>query len=234
MPRPFARHYDAIYADKDYGADVAAFESLAGAGAGRKLLEIGAGTGNHTLRLAARAGRLVSIEVDADFGEILERKVAGAATVFLGPLQRLEESDFDAAAAFFHVLNYIRGDELPSFLDALAARLKPGAPFVTDLWNAAAVATDPPRAVIRRKPRVVQEIFPVVDGRRVTLRYKVTVDGEAFEEQLVLHMWPMEELEAMLKKAGFRDVVFRDYRDCGAAATQGSWKLWLRAVRGAW
>src|SRR5262249_54272525 len=80
MPRPFARHYDAIYADKDYGRDLAALEALLEGRALRngRLLELGAGTGNHTLRLAPRVGELASVEIDRDFAEVLSTKVAAA------------------------------------------------------------------------------------------------------------------------------------------------------------
>jgi SAM-dependent methyltransferase len=227
MPRPFVEHYDAVYADKDYDADIAAFESLAGPLAGRKVLEIGAGSGNHSLRLAARAARLVSVEIDPDFGEVLQRK---GIACFIGPLQELPERQFDAAAAFFDVLNYV--DQMPAFLAALAERLKPGAPFVTDLWNAAAVAADPPRAEHRRKPGgVEQKIRPEVHGRNVTLHYRVRVGEERFTERLALHLWFQEELRTMLEQAGFADIAYWDYRRYPAAAGAGSWKLWLRATR---
>lgn len=229
MARPFVEHYDALYADKDYDADIAAFESLAGALAGRKVLEIGAGTGNHSRRLAARAGRLVSVETDPDFGEVLRRK---SIACFVGPLAELPESQFDAAAAFFHVLNYVDGGSMAGFLAALAARLKPGAPFVTDLWNAAAVASDPPRAERREKPGgVVQEIRPAVDGRRVTLDYRIRAGGQAFTERLALHLWFQEELKMLLENAGFTDIAWWDYRRFPAPADERSWRLWLRATR---
>jgi SAM-dependent methyltransferase len=231
MPRPFVEHYDALYADKDYDADIDAFEALAGALHGRKLLEIGAGTGNHSRRLAARAGQLVSVEIDPDFGEILRRK---SIPCFVGPLAQLPESGFDAAAAFFHVLNYMSREELPPFLAALALRMTPGAPFVTDLWNADAVRLDPPRAERREKAAgLVQEIRPEVRGERVTLNYRITAGKKSFQERLELRLWSAGELGEMLSQAGFGDMAFRDYRDVRAGATEKSWKMWLRATKGA-
>jgi SAM-dependent methyltransferase len=227
MARPFVEHYDELYADKDYDADIAAFESLAGPLAGRTVLEIGAGTGNHSRRLAARAAALVSVETDPDFGEILQRK---GIPCFLGSLQGLPQKRFDAGAAFFDVLNYI--EQMPAFLAALAERLKPGAPFVADLWNPAAVASDPPRAERREKAGgVVQEILPTVLGRRVTLEYRIRAGGQAFTERLALHLWYQEELKMLLEQAGFADIAYWDYRRFPAPADERSWKLWLRATR---
>lgn len=141
MPRPFATHYDALYADKDYGKDVADFRALLGDRplSGLRLLEIGAGTGSHTVRLAPEVAELVSVEIDPDFAALLRARLASGAfphvTTFAGRVEELPARPFDAAAAFFHVLNYVPRASMPGFLEAIARRLVPGAPFVADLWN---------------------------------------------------------------------------------------------------
>lgn len=247
MPRPFVQHYDVVYADKDYDSDVAALEALAGpaALADKRLLEIGAGTGNHTVRLARKVAELACLEIDPDFSEVLAAKLAAAAlsnvTRHACRLQELPARDFDAAAAFFHVLNYIGRDEMQGFLHALAQRLKPGAPFVADLWNGAAALQDPPRDELREKMagsvRVVQRIRPELDldRRMVTLNYDISLADaggtQSFRERLVLFLWLQEELAAALRLAGFTDVNFFDYRSWQEPATARSWRLWLRARR---
>jgi len=248
VPRPFARRYDAIYADKDFGQDVTVFESLAGTAAlaGKTVLEIGAGTGNHTLRLAQKVGKLVSVEIDADFAAVLRAKLAVCAPenlrFFDRPVESLSETGFDAAVAFFHVVNYVGPDSAASFLAALAARLKPGAHFVADLWNGSAALLDPPREEVRRKTagttQIVQHIRPRMDAARrtVTLNYEIALDEEdgreQFTECIELYLWLREELASALQQAGFSDVTFWDYRLFPASARPDSWRLWLRAVRG--
>jgi SAM-dependent methyltransferase len=243
MPRPFARHYDAIYADKDYDRDIAAFETLLDGRALRngRLLELGAGTGNHTLRLAPRVGDLASVEIDADFHQVLAGKVAAAGAknvrTYACPVQELPAGEFDAAVAFFHVLNYIGPQELPGFLEGVARRLKPGAPFIADAWNGAAAQADPPRAERREKTaggvRIVQDIRPDFrpGERELGLGFEVEVGAERIRERLMLYLWFREELQSMLEQAGFSDVQFWDYRAFPAPATPRSWILWLRAVR---
>lgn len=245
MPRPFVQHYDAIYADKDYGSDIEVLEAYAGALGGRSLLEIGAGTGNHSLRLSPLVASLVCLEIDPDFSEVLAAKLAAAAlpnvTRHACRLQDLAARGFDAAVAFFHVLNYIGPEEMEGFLAALAARLKPGAPFVADLWNGAAALQDPPREDSREKRsaagRVVQRIRPEFDRdrRMVTLNYDISLEtasgAQAFRERLELHLWLREELGVLLRHAGFADVSFFDYRSWREPATDRSWRLWLRARR---
>ena len=245
MPRPFVSHYDAIYADKDYGGDIEVLEAYAGPLAGKNLLELGAGTGNHTLRLAPKVAALACLEIDPDFSEVLAGKLAAAAlpnvTRYACRLQDLEARDFDAAVAFFHVLNYIGPGEMEAFIVSLAARLKSGAPFIADLWNGAAAMRDPPREETREKrsaaANVVQHIRPELDQNRrmVALNYDISLEEaggtQSFRERLVLYLWLRDELAALLRHAGFSEVSYFDNRYWREPATDRSWRLWLRARR---
>jgi SAM-dependent methyltransferase len=246
MVRPFARHYDSIYSDKDYQSDIAVLTTMCADDlAARQIVEIGAGTGNHTVRLARLVRKLVSIEIDPDFAEMAQLKIRDAAStnvVFQAvPLENLPTFDFDGAAAFFNVLNYITPERRQSFIEALAARLKSGSWFVTDLWNGELVLRDPPRPETREKKdrttSVRQEITPVLDAQAGTVRlsYNIAVAQkgsiERFTEELTMHVWRLRELEYMLKEAGFTDIEFRDRRRFPAAANDGSWHVWMRATR---
>ena len=247
MVRPFARHYDAIYSDKDYDSDIGVLSTLCGSKelCTSRVLEIGAGTASHTVLLASRAKELVSLEIDLDFAMLARQKVEATAhaNVQLSsrPLDQLADGAFDGAAAFFHVLNYIAPDDHLSFLRALSSRLVPGAWFVTDMWNGDAVLRDPPRGEIRDKtfgPTTIQQkITPTVDAiaRTVTLGYEIDFrqggNIERFAEELKLYIWPLSDLEARLVEAGFTDIQFWDWRRFPAPATPDSWRVWLRAIR---
>jgi SAM-dependent methyltransferase len=243
--RPFAEHYDLVYADKDYDKDIADFSRLVGNLPMERVLEIGAGTGNQSLRLARLVGELVAVEIDPDFSEMLAAKLAGAGVenVHLEkrPLAELPPAHFDAAAAFFHVLNYIDPAAMPEFATALAGRLKVGAAFVADLWNGAAALNDPPRSELRKKNRgdtvVLQGIVPALhaESRRLALDYDVKIDdgGSAiqFHERITLYLWLQEELANLLRGAGFCNITFYDYARFPMQATNESWRIWLHATR---
>lgn len=246
MVRPFARHYDSIYSDKDYQSDIAVLTALCGEDlAARQVVEIGAGTGNHTVRLAPLVRKLVSIEIDLDFAAMAQLKVRDAACANVDiqtvPLETLATCDFDGAAAFFNVLNYVTPEARQSFLKALAGRLKPGAWFVTDLWNGELVLRDPPRPETREKKHgtthVRQEITPVLDTEAGTVRLSYNIEVaqkgsiERFADELTMHVWRLSELEHMLKEADFTNIEFRDRRRFPAAANDGSWHVWMRATK---
>ena len=246
MVRPFARHYDSIYSDKDYQSDIAVLTTMCGEDlAARQVVEIGAGTGNHTVRLARLVRKLVSIEIDPDFAEMTQLKIRDTASTNVDfqavPLEKLPTFDFDGAAAFFNVLNYITPERRQSFIEALAARLKPGSWFVTDLWNGELVLRDPPHPETREKKHgttnVRQEITPVLDAEAGTVRLSYNIEVaqkgsiERFTEELIMHVWRLGELEYMLKEAGFTDIEFRDRRGFPEGANDRSWHVWMRATR---
>jgi SAM-dependent methyltransferase len=246
MVRPFARHYDSIYSDKDYQADIAVLTTMCGDDlAARQVVEIGAGTGNHTVRLARLVQKLVSIEIDPDFAEMAHLKIRDSASTNVDlqavPIQNLPYFDFDGAAAFFNVLNYITPESRQSFIEALAARLKPGSWFLTDLWNGELVLRDPPRPETREKKHgttnVRQEITPMLDAEAGTVRLSYNIEVaqegsiERFADELTMHVWRLSELEHMLEEAGFTNIEFRDRRRFAEGANDSSWHVWMRATK---
>jgi SAM-dependent methyltransferase len=247
MPRPFVEHYDTIYADKDYTADVAVVLKATGLskGKGARLLELGAGTGNHSRLLAREVDALVSVEIDGDFAEVAEKKLAALdlrnITFEKRPLAEVPQQGFDAACALFHVLNYVPPAEMDDLARDLARRLKPGGVFVADIWNAEAVRNDPPKHEVRRKQvgeiTVNQRIDPKVDDlqNQVTLHYEIEISGGGravkLDEVLRLEMWSQPELSRRFAEAGFRNVKFHDYARYPAAARPDSWRLWMTAER---
>jgi SAM-dependent methyltransferase len=247
MARPFVAHYDLLYADKDYDKDIRDFLALTGLSTPIEtpLLEIGAGTGNQTIRLARLAAQLACVEIDPDFAEILRAKVTPAShphvRVVDAPIAALHGGNFAAAVAFFHVLNYIGRDAMPGFLADLAACLAPGADFVADIWHGEAALADPPRHEVRQKRNqdrdIRFEVSPRTDAaaREVVLDYAITIADDhapvVIAERLELFLWPKAELTDLLTAAGFTDIAFFDYRNYPAPAAPESWRIWLHCRR---
>lgn len=246
MVRPFVRHYDSIYADKDYDSDIAVLKAFCGTSfEGQRILEVGSGTANHTIRLAPLAREIVGIDIDLEFGQLARRKVdlAGIGNVVLRnlPLDQLDDGDFDGAVALFNVLNYLAPDVRAQFAEALAARLKPGAWFLADLWNGDVVLGDPPLHETRHKvngsTRIRQDITPRLDADAGTLelRYEIEIeqgaDVEYFSERLLMYVWPLADVERTFRAAGFDAVDFRDRRRFPAKIAGDSWHVWLHAKK---
>jgi SAM-dependent methyltransferase len=95
---------------------------------GHRILEVGCGTGNFTVPLAAAGHELVGIDVDPEYAEATARRTAGFPTVTIRHAD-VNDTDFPLGEGFdsvvmFDVLEHIEHDL--SLLEILLARLKPG------------------------------------------------------------------------------------------------------------
>src|SRR5580658_6850839 len=103
MPRRFAEYYDHIFVDKYYDKDINDFVHLAARPdlANLRVLEIGAGTGNQSLRLSKLCARVTAVETDPDFAAVLEAKIAAVKavniTLISKSIDHLPNVSFDAA-----------------------------------------------------------------------------------------------------------------------------------------
>jgi SAM-dependent methyltransferase len=95
---------------------------------GRRILEVGCGTGNFTVPLAAAGHELVSIDIDAEYVKATARRTAGFPKV---TIRHADVTDIDCAlgegfdsVVMFDVLEHIEDDV--TLLEALRSRLRPG------------------------------------------------------------------------------------------------------------
>ncbi len=125
--------YDAIYAGEQHDRE-ASFVREALPGDADTVLEVGAGTGEHTRRLAPEY-RVTAVEPVAPMRERARKKVGdrGGVTVRAGALPDLDlDERFDAVLAVHSVLNYLAPGDLRRGVWALADHLAPGGVLVVD------------------------------------------------------------------------------------------------------
>ena len=151
---PYARHYDLLYADKDYAAEAAYMRDLLKrwAPGGTRLLELGSGTGRHANLLAGMGYSVHGIERSAAMLEAASGGAAAGCRFSLGDLRtaRLGET-FDAVLALFHVVGYqTANDDLAAAFATARAHLKPGGVLLFDYWYGPAVLTQRPTVRIKR------------------------------------------------------------------------------------
>ena len=110
--RGFVRWYDAIYAHKNYQQEattainfVREFSQTC-----EHILEIGAGTGNHTLQFAPFAKRLTAVEIDPEMASLGRHKTAHLPQIHwhVGGIETAPDHlAADTVFALFNVINYL-------------------------------------------------------------------------------------------------------------------------------
>jgi protein-L-isoaspartate O-methyltransferase len=132
--RERAAEYDAVYAKPERRRDLARLhELLPGFVAGRRVLEIAAGTGYWTATLSTSAAAITATDLNSETLDMARARHFGPAgvTFQVADAYALGEvpGDFDTAFIGFFWSHILRAD-LPRFLDGLSARLGAGARLV--------------------------------------------------------------------------------------------------------
>jgi SAM-dependent methyltransferase len=246
----YASGYDALYREKDYGAECDVVESALAIepGMALRLLDIGCGTGGHAIELARRGHRVTGVDLSEDMLGHARRK--GAASSLEPRLEfvqgdarsfRLPHPPFDAAIMMFAVLGYITENEgLLSALTTVRAHLKPGAHFCCDFWWGPAVLTDRPGERVRTVPTGRGELLRATRTSLDTLHdvAEVHFDMFRFDAELPavrnrethrMRYFFGPELTLMCRLAGFEIERLGQFPGLGEAPTDRSWNAMLVA-----
>lgn len=239
----FYRYYDTLFAAKDYGGEVAAVlrhwascspQPL------RHILEIGCGTGNHTLELAKSAGvHITAVDVDPVMLELARTKAERAGETDIAFSSSIPDlQDADLCVALFNVINYLIDDaSLQLFFTEVAAALRPQGMFIFDCWNGTAALLDPPGSKSYGQQcadgKVLCNLTSRTDfARRVTtLDYRLELVDKAgrqiesgchrFEHRL----WTPGEVRGALRGAGLEVATVCIPFEFERLATESDWKI---------
>lgn len=241
----FYQYYDDLYFSKNYSEETGAVISSVKKYLPRKIrkaLEIGCGTGNHTLEFARYDFQLTSIDIDRKMIKAAVKKItrAGCDNVKLlhVPVEKLDEDNFDFAVAGFNVVNYLPDfNSLISFFTGINKRLVNGGVFIFDCWNGAAALMDPPGTKTihcRSSEKFVRcTIESETDflRQKTLLKYNLSIKNRkgddiengifSFEQTL----WTPFEVEYCIKNSGLKILRFSKPFQPDAKATEKDWKV---------
>lgn len=219
----YANQYDALYGDKDYVAecDLVAAAAKAHRVAMNRILDIGCGTGAHSLEWARRGTACVGVDMSPSMIALAEDKAAELPDAvrpefLVGDAQSFRaDGEFDVATMMFAVLGYMNSnDAVLAALRNVRSHLRPGGLFAFDCWYGPAVLgvrpEDRVRIVDGPRSQTIRSASTAIDSFRhlahVTFRLW-TVEGDRYlgytEETHAMRYFFPQELELLLRMAGF-------------------------------
>lgn len=243
----FSKYYDAMYKGKDYSGEadfvVAAFNKY-GSGRIRKILDVGCGTGTHSLFLAKKGFNVTGIDTSEQMINIAKSKVNLTISERLSfecvDLNEYEARGFDLVISMFNVINHILTiPELLSFFKGIYEKLADGGVFVFDCWNGIAAVRDLPAAknsVIDIDSKIALKLYSSSTTDLFKLETDVSSKVAVFDktdnkELEVIDLsykhilWPPKVLSDLLAMAGLEIANTSKLFDMENPATADDWKI---------
>ncbi len=244
----YAGVYDSLYQDKDYEAECDLLETIFqrfGGDTVHSILDLGCGTGNHTLRLAQRGYAVTGVDRSPEMLAEARQKAASrqeaaslAATFLEGDLRSFRTSQtFDTVLMMFAVLGYqVENVDVLTALQTARQALKPGGLIVLDAWYGPAVL------VMRPSDRVKEILIPdgkilrVASGeldtrnQTCTVRYNLwrlegkALTGETNEEHTMRYFFA-RELEFFFQQAGLSLENLSGFPDLERQPDETTWNV---------
>ena len=248
----YADHYDIFYADKDYEAECDTLEEVFrryGKRKIRSILDLGCGTGNHVIQLANRGYKVTGVDRSRDMLAHARSKLADfnslsqALPTFLkGDVRSLDlEREFDAVLMMFAVLGYqLTNEDVLAALKTVRRHLKPGGPFVCDVWYGPAVLAIRPGDKIKMIQAEGRKVIRLASGSLDIQKHLANVNyhvldlqgrnvlSESEETHQVRYFFP-QELALFLNHAGLEMLRLSAFPSLAEDANEQSWNALLVA-----
>lgn len=221
----YASFYDALYRDKNYSLEADHIDGLIKkyrGGAAVSILDLGCGTGEHALALARKDYKVTGVDNSLKMLAAASRKLSAAASGLKVDLVNADIRSlmpglkYDAVISLFHVISYLVSDgDVKAAFKAANDHLGRGGLFIFDCWYGPAVLNLKPEKRVKTvetdsfsivryaEPELVSGRNAVSVNYRLAVKNKITGAVETFEEKHELRYFFPDEIDYMLKNAGF-------------------------------
>jgi len=240
----YADFYDALYSDKDYGEECNFLEDIFktfGLKEVKSILDLGCGTGSHTIPLANRGYHVTGVDASMDMITIARLKAAEKKKQITFVQQNIQNLNlkmkFDAIASMFAVMSYqTTQKEFDSVLGSVSSHLYPGGLFIFDLWYGPAVLKIRPEKRVKivnsNGKRIVRKVNPTLDIQNHTQRDDYDLYEYSGEKLIRTHksshlmrFFFDEELRDSLNKNDFEVLLMCPFMEPDKEIDETSWNI---------
>lgn len=239
-----ANYYDLVYRDKDYKTECGFLESIFGKYSSKPIktiLDLGCGTGGHTLILAERGYKVAGVDLSRKMLQIGKRKAKKSKLnirFIEGDIRNIElNQKFDAVISMFAVMSYqVTNQDLISAFRTASRHLEKSGLFIFDVWFGPAVLTQKPsdrfEVIEKNNERIIRLATPVLDilNHAVDVKYKIIklfkdkVLDEVDEVHRVRFLFP-QEIELICDMTGFKVLELCPFMELGKIPTEKNWNV---------
>jgi SAM-dependent methyltransferase len=214
-----AEYYDVFYSKKDYEKEITFLNKAYGSLSGKKILDIGCGTGTHALLMAQQDPKFI---YGFDLSEFMISKAIlknydnNVLKFERNDISNVPYTDFDLSISMFNVVNHIqRVDQVMHFFHEIRKRMKKGGYFIFDIWNGVAAIQDWPKKetrIYKVEDKIIETHWtPKIDlmSLEVTMHTEGTIvypdkQPDTFNYSLSHTVWTSKSISDLLFLSGFR------------------------------
>lgn len=215
----YSQYYNLLYKDKNYVAEVDYLADLIDqyGSQGKKIIELGSGTGKHANLLAEKGYQILGIERSPEMVDIANRSKAINVDFKVADITNFEiDQFFDIALSLFHVISYLTNNQsLVDTFKNVHRHLNSGGLFIFDVWHSVAVNFQVPEKRTKilqdQNIEVTRNANPVIHHELniVEVNYDITVKNLSngsthfFKEQHPMRHFSRPEIELLAYATGF-------------------------------
>ncbi len=221
----YANIYDALYLNKDYGADVRALVkelSACDIQAPARILDLGCGTGRHMELLLDFGYEVVGVDISHSMLDQARNRL-GLKAILMTP-EKLSQSNiqFDAAYSLFDVLSYQPNlEDVDRFFHLLTAHVRSHGFITADCWHLAGVMSSPPEPRSKMVQasdgrEIIRSVSPSVNWTESTVNLQIELTANSNDPSLpepstaverhVMRAFTKLEIQLIAERHGLIDV----------------------------
>lgn len=232
----YANAYDTLYHDKDYSGECDMIEGILGRygeSPTRSIIDLGCGTGNHTIPLSERGYEVLGVDCSQEMIDTAKMKAKSkniSCSFHLADIRQLDlKRKFDTVIMMFAVLGYqLENTDVLAALKTARRHLNPDGLLIFDVWYGPTVLaqrpTDRIKIISTPNNRIIRAASGDLNVRHhtCTIHYRLwQMDGniltaETEEEHRMRFVFP-QELKLFTRIAGFKFKhlgSFPDFENC--------------------